>query len=57
LPEPATEVHVIATDDPIGIERYWRTRFSDRRKNAEWVRAQQGRRGGVQEAPLHVARR
>lgn len=36
LPEPVTEEHVIATDDPIGIERYWHGRFGTRRKNGEW---------------------
>jgi len=36
LPERVVTVHTIKTDDPVGIERYWQQRFSERRKNGEW---------------------
>ncbi len=38
LPQELEHVHIIETDDPEGIERYWHRRFKERLIRGEWYR-------------------
>jgi hypothetical protein len=36
LPERVQRIHIIRTDDPRGIEKYWHQRFATQHKHGEW---------------------
>jgi hypothetical protein len=36
MPEKTEMIHEMRTDDPVGIEKYWHSRFVSKRKNGEW---------------------
>lgn len=36
LPFDTRKIHVIETDDPVGVEAYWHQRLSAKRINSEW---------------------
>jgi hypothetical protein len=38
LPHDTNTIHIIATDDPAGIEHYWHERFKDKKVRAEFFR-------------------
>jgi hypothetical protein len=53
-PQDVRGIHVIDTDDPRGIEKYWLERFDDKRVKTKDFSLIARRRCGVQETPIPV---